>query len=208
MVKYFPAKLAISLKKQYFYLCKKYKVLTKQTSGNLLQYFSRIRLGDFALALLLAFMLSSCGIYSFTGASIPAGAKTISVQYFPNNASLVEPTLSPAFTDALRDKFTSQTNLRMVNKNGDLALEGEIVDYKTTPVAIQADQTSALNRLTVVVNVRFTNKLDPSKDFETRFTQFVDYPSTENLNGIKDELIKQIVEDLTDNIFNKAVVNW
>ena len=182
--------------------------MTKQTPGNLLQYFIGRRGEIFAFALLLAIMLSSCGIYSFTGASIPAGAKTISVQYFPNNASLVEPTLSPAFTDALRDKFTSQTNLRMVSKNGDLALEGEIVDYKTTPVAIQADQTSALNRLTVVVNVRFINKLDPSKDFETRFTQFVDYPSTENLNGVKDELIKQIVEDLTDNIFNKAVVNW
>jgi hypothetical protein len=157
---------------------------------------------------MMALMLSSCGIYSFTGASIPAGAKTVSVQYFPNNASLVEPTLSQVFTDALRDKFTSQTSLRMVDKNGDLALEGEVVDYKTTPVAIQADQTSALNRLTVVVNVRFTNKLEPEKDFETRFTQFVDYPSTESLDAVKDDLIKQLVDDLTDNIFNKAVVNW
>ena len=158
--------------------------------------------------LLLALLMNSCGIYSFTGASIPAGAKTVSVQYFPNNASLVEPTLSQVFTDALRDKFTSQTSLRMVDKNGDLALEGEVVDYKTTPVAIQADQTSALNRLTVVVNVRFTNKLEPDKDFETRFTQFIDYPSTESLDAVKDDLIKQLVDDLTDNIFNKAVVNW
>ena len=117
--------------------------------------------------LLLALMMNSCGIYSFTGAS-----------------------------------------LRMVDKNGDLALEGEVVDYKTTPVAIQADQTSALNRLTVVVNVRFTNKLEPDKDFETRFTQFIDYPSTESLDAVKDDLIKQLVDDLTDNIFNKAVVNW
>lgn len=160
------------------------------------------------LIVLLALLMNSCGIYSFTGASIPAGAKTVSVQYFPNNASLVEPTLSQVFTDGLRDKFSSQTSLRMVDKNGDLALEGEIVDYKTTPVAIQADQTSALNRLTVVVNVRFTNKLEPDKDFETRFTQFIDYPSTESLDAVKDDLIKQLVDDLTDNIFNKAVVNW
>jgi len=170
--------------------------------------FNSIFSGKLFFTLLLAGMLTSCGIYSFTGASIPPGAKTVSVQYFPNNASLVEPTLSQVFTNALRDKFSTQTNLRMVDKNGDLALEGEIVEYKTTPEAIQADQTAAENRLTIVVNVRFTNKLEPAKDFETRFTQFVNYPSTENLNSAQADLIKKIVGDLTDNIFNAAVVNW
>ncbi len=164
--------------------------------------------GKILFMIVLAVLVTACGVYSFTGASIPPGAKTISVQYFPNKASLVEPTLSSIFTNALRDKFTSQTNLRMVEKNGDLALEGEITDYKTTPVAIQADQTSALNRLTITVNVRFTNKLEPKKDFESQFSQFVDYPSTQNLSEVKDDLLKQIVEDLADNIFNKSVVNW
>ena len=164
--------------------------------------------GKILFMIVLAVLVTACGVYSFTGASIPPGAKTISVQYFPNKASLVEPTLSSIFTNALRDKFTSQTNLRMVEKNGDLALEGEIIDYKTTPVAIQADQTSALNRLTITVNVRFTNKLEPKKDFESQFSQFVDYPSTQNLSEVKDDLLKQIVEDLADNIFNKSVVNW
>ena len=164
--------------------------------------------GKVLFLVILSGLFAACGVYSFTGASIPPGAKTISVQYFPNKASLVEPTLSPMFTNALRDKFTSQTNLRMVEKNGDLAIEGEITDYKTTPVAIQADQTAALNRLTITVNVRFTNKLDPKKDFESQFSQFRDYPSTQNLNEVKDDLLKKIVDDLTDNIFNKSVVNW
>jgi len=151
---------------------------------------------------------SSCGVYSFTGASIPAGAKTMSIHYFPNKADIVEPTLSAIFTNALRDRFTSQTNLKMVDKNGDINLEGAIISYTTKPVAIQGDQTAALNRLSISVRVHYTSKQDPSKDFETTFTQYRDYPSTENFNSVKADLIKQIVDDLTDNIFNKALANW
>lgn len=160
----------------------------------------------FSVAILFSF--SGCGAYSFTGASIPAGANTVSVQYFPNKASLVVPTLSPTFTEALREKFTRQTNLEMVERNGDMAMEGEITEYKTTPVAIQGDQTAALNRLTITINVRFINKLEPSKDFDQKFSQFREYPSTDDLTAVQDQLITEIVELLTDDIFNKAVINW
>jgi len=160
------------------------------------------------LLVMMVMGLSSCGVYSFTGASIPPEAKTVSVQYFSNHALLVEPTLSPIFTDALRDKFTGQTNLAMLERNGDLAMEGSIVEYKTTPVAIQGDQTSALNRLTITIEVRFTNKYEPEKDFDTKFTQFIDYPSGTDYNAAKTDLIDQITEMLADDIFNKAVINW
>jgi len=156
----------------------------------------------------LTILFSGCGVYSFTGASVPAGAKTVSVQYFPNKALLVEPVLSPTFTNKLRDTFTTQTTLEMVEANGDLAIEGEIVSYKTTPVAIQADQTAAMNRLTIVVNVRFVNKLEPEKDFEQKFSQFLEYPSDKQLNSVSAELITAINEMLSTDIFNKAVVNW
>ncbi len=164
--------------------------------------------GSLVVLGLLLMSLNSCGIYSFTGASIPPEAKSVSIQYFPNQASLVEPTLSPIFTDALRDKFTSQTNLEMVERNGDLAMEGMIIDYKTTPVAIQGDQTSALNRLTITIEVRFSNRYEPDKDFDTKFTQFIDYSSTADYNGVKSELIDELSEMLADDIFNKAVINW
>lgn len=156
----------------------------------------------------IIFSFTGCGVYSFTGASIPAGAKTVSVQYFPNKASIVEASLSPVFTDALREKFIRQTNLIMVERNGDMAMEGEITEYKTTPVAIQENQTAALNRLTITVNVRFTNRLEPSKDFEQKFSQFRDYPSGSNLNEVQSTLIPEITELLTNDIFNKAVINW
>ena len=154
------------------------------------------------------FYISGCGIYSFTGASIPAEAKTISIQHFPNNASMVEPTLSQAFTDALRDKFVSQTNLTLIQKGGDLMIDGAIVAYTVKPVAIQSNQTAALNRLTITVNVRFTNTYDKDKDLETSFTRYEDYPSNKDLAIVQQNLIDLINEMLVDDIFNKAVVNW
>ncbi len=157
---------------------------------------------------LVVIAFSSCGVYSFTGASIPAEAKTVSVQYFPNRAMLIEPTLSSIFTNILRDQFTGQTNLEMVDRNGDLAIEGEITDYKITPVAIQSDQTAAQNRLTIVINARFTNKYEPDKDFETKFTQFYDYASTDDLNSIKEQLIDELCTNLAQDVFDKAVINW
>ena len=160
------------------------------------------------LLIAVTILFSGCGVYSFTGASVPAGAKTVSVQYFPNKAQLVEPILSPTFTNRLLDIFTTQTTLEMVETNGDIAIDGEIISYKTTPVAIQADQTAAMNRLTIVVNVRFVNKLEPEKDFEQKFSQFLEYPSDSDLNSVSAELISAINEMLATDIFNKAVVNW
>lgn len=167
---------------------------------------NNLHIATFSLVLIL--FLGGCGVYSFTGASIPPEAKTVSVQYFPNKAQLVDPTLSPLFTDALRDIFSTQTTLDMTEKGGDLALEGEITGYETSPVAIQGDQTSALNRLTIKVNVRFFNKFEPDKDFEQEFSQYVDYSTDKDLSSVKAELIDQLNEMLTTDIFNKAVVNW
>lgn len=160
------------------------------------------------MVLLLALVCQGCGIYSFSGASIPPEAKTVSVQYFPNQAQLINPTLSNDFTTALRDAMMNQTSLDMVDSGGDLAFEGEITDYRTTPVAITAGQTAALNRLTITVNVRFVNMFDETKNFETRFSHYEDYPSEQDLNAVQESLTGTIIEALVEDIFNKALVNW
>ncbi|MDD2345345.1 MAG: LptE family protein [Bacteroidales bacterium] len=164
------------------------------------------------IQILLNFLLmigfSSCGMYSFTGASIHPEAKTISIETFPNLASMVNPTLSQEFTDALQDKFQSQTSLTVVTSSGDYEIEGEIVGYSTSPMAIQGNETAALNRLTIAVNVRFTNKFSDKDNFEQRFSRYVDYDSSRNLSEVEQELVKQINEVLVEDIFNKAVVNW
>ena len=160
------------------------------------------------LVVTLAFICQGCGIYSFTGASIPAEAKTVSVQYFPNHAQLVNPLLSNDFTSALRDAMMNQTPLDMVDSGGDLAFEGEITDYKTIPVAITASQTAAMNRLTITVRVRFSNRFDETKDFEQSFSHYEDYPSDQDLNAVQESLTGTIIEALVEDIFNKALVNW
>ena len=160
------------------------------------------------LLMITAVLMHGCGIYSFSGASIPAEAKTVSVQYFPNQAQLINPTLSNDFTTALRDAIMNQTSLDMVETGGDLAFEGEITDYRTTPVAITAGQTAALNRLTITVNVRFFNQFDDTKNFETRFSHYEDYPSDQDLNSVQQSLTGTIIEALVEDVFNKALVNW
>lgn len=160
------------------------------------------------MILVLAVLCQGCGIYSFTGASIPPEARTVSVQCFPNQAQLINPTLSNDFTTALRDAMMNQTSLDMVESGGDLAFEGEITDYRTTPVAITAGQTAALNRLTITVNVRFVNQFDETKNFETRFSHYEEYPSEQDLNSVQESLTRTIVEALVEDIFNKALVNW
>ena len=151
---------------------------------------------------------SGCGVYSFTGASIPPEAKTISIQFFPNKAQLVVATLSPVFTETLQDQFQNQTTLNLIERNGDLTLEGEITEYSVRPAAIQSNQTAALTKLTVTVNVRYTNRFEPDKDFEQKFSQFIEYPAESDLNAIQDDLLVTITQMLSTDIFNKAVINW
>lgn len=156
----------------------------------------------------LILLLQGCGVYSFTGASISPETRTISIQQFPNYAPLIQPRLSQLFTDALRDKFTSQTPLSLVPRTGDLTLEGAITDYRTQPVAITGDEIAALNRLTITVRVKFTNRLDPKQNFETSFSRFEDYDSNMPLPTVEESLMLQINEALVQDIFNRAVVNW
>lgn len=156
----------------------------------------------------LLFTLSCRMSYSFTGASISPLVKTVSIDNFPNRAPLVVPTLSRSFTEALQTYFTSQTNLILVNQGGDLHLEGSITGYAVQPQAIQGNETAALNRLTITVKVIFTNRQDDSQNWESSFSRYLDYPSSQNLVSVQDALIEEINSQLVEDIFNKAVVNW
>ena len=153
--------------------------------------------------------LTACRVnYSFTGASISPNVKTVSIQYFQNQAPLVEPTLSRALTDALKDYYTSQTNLILVDRGGDLAIDGAITGYAVQPVAIQGNETAAMNRLTITISVRFTNKTNEKQNFESTFSRYLDYSSDRNLSTVQDALIKEINDQLVQDVFNKTVVNW
>ncbi len=143
-----------------------------------------------------------------TGASISPEVKTISIRFFQKTAGLGPASLGQTFTEALKDKFISQTNLSLVERDGDLTFEGSIPGYTIMPLAIQANEIAAQNRLSITVNVKFTNLKDEKQNFETTFTRFADFESTLNIASVEDQLIKEINEQIIDDIFNKAVINW
>ena len=166
-----------------------------------------------ALALIMcSTLLDGCifkrGGYSFSGASIPEAAKTFSVAYFPNNAPMVSPTLSTMLTESLKDKFSRQTKLQMVEEGGDFAFEGEITGYSSTTASVSSDNYAQLNRLTITVRVEFTNVVEPQNSFTQSFSQFADYDSQQLLTDIQSELDQQIVDQLVTDIFMAAAANW
>ena len=158
--------------------------------------------------LLLSSLLVSCGIYSFTGASIPSEAKTVSVQYFNNKAATVQPSLSQVFTERLKDMFLEQTNLNLSENEGDLSFSGHISKYQIKPMAIKANETAGQNRLTITVKVTYNNSLDSENNFEQTFSRYRDYDSTQNISDIENTLIEEITNELAEDVFNKAFVNW
>ncbi|QSB26557.1 LptE family protein [Flavobacterium sp. CLA17] len=165
------------------------------------------------LALISLFMLSGCSVYNFTGTG-KIDAKTFQVNFFQNNADLIEPGIDRDFTLALQDLIQNQTNLNLVSNGGDLVYEGEIVDYRTTPMTATAvisggDVGAAQNRLTIRINVRFTNKNKESDDFEKTFEFYKDYAGTEQLVGSSlNAAVKEIYERITQDIFNESLAKW
>jgi len=163
------------------------------------------------LTLALLVIAVSCGVkinYSFTGASIPVEAKTISVATFQNRASLVQPGLTQTLTDAFIDMCKAQTNLDMVSSGGDLSFEGDITDYKTQPLTVSGDEQAAMNRFSISVRVKYVNSFNTDNSYEQTFTRYQDYNSALNLSDVESELTDEIVKMLVDDIFNRAFVNW
>ncbi len=159
-----------------------------------------------SLLTLLTFM--SCGVYSFTGGST-GDAKTIQVDFFPNNATLVEPIVSQKFTKELQDLFLRQTSLDLVSNSGDLHFEGEITEYRLIPISATAEQTAAQNRLTVGVRVRFYNKLLPDDDFDRSFSFFSDFDANAQLTGsLLEDALTEIFERITQDIYNASIAKW
>ena len=156
----------------------------------------------------ISLLVNSCGVYNFTGAK-PVDAKTFQVNYFQNNAPLVEPGIERTFTLELQDIIQSQTNLNLVSQGGELIYEGEIVDYRITPMTATADQRAAQNRLTITVMVRFTNRNKEDDNFEKRFSHFDDFDANQQLVGSQlNKSLDVIFERITQDIFNESLAKW
>lgn len=160
------------------------------------------------LLLFVAVTLNSCGPYNFTGAK-PINAKTFQVNYFQNNADLVEPGIERTFTLELQEIIQNQTNLNLTNSNGDLFYDGEITSYRITPMTATADQRAAQNRLTITVNVRFVNKNKEEDNFEKPFSFYYDYDGSTQLVGSQlTTALDEIFTRITQDVFNESLAKW
>ncbi len=169
----------------------------------------KLVIGHWSLVIGCWLLVSGCKVnYGFTGASVSPDIKTFSVKYFPNNAPVVSPTLSQTLTEKLKDKIVSQASLTHTDKQADLIFEGSITGYGIQPIAIQANETAAQNRLTITINVKFTNLKNEKQNFETTFSRYADYNSQDNFSTVEPQLITTITDQIVDDVFNRVFINW
>mgnify|MGYP003431595913 CR=1 FL=1 len=162
-----------------------------------------------AALVVTAFVVQSCGIYSFTGTSIQPDVKTVTVNYFEYTALKVNPSLSNQLTEALQEKFRKLTKLEQVDMDGDLEIVGAVTGYDVKATSIGANEQAAQNRLTVSVKVSFTNHKYPEESFpEKSFSAYADFDATQTLDAVEATLCEEIVEKLCEDIFNGTVANW
>ena len=165
------------------------------------------------IVVIITLMAVSCGIYSFTGSSIPIGVETFQVDYFENTAggkpgSTIEPGLDRDFTIALQDLIVNQTSLNLVNDGGDIIYSGEIIEYSVTPMASTAELKAAQNRLTMAVMVNYENVLNEEDNIEKRFSFYYDFPGNLQVYDVKDSAFEEIFERITQDIFNETLAKW
>ena len=146
------------------------------------------------IVIIISSISISCGIYSFTGSSIPVGVETFQVDYFENTAggkpgSTIEPGLDRDFTIALQDLIVNQTSLNLVNEGGDIVYSGEIVEYSVTPMAATAEIKAAQNRLTMAVMVSYENVRNEEDNIEKRFSFYYDFPGNLQVYDIRDSAL-------------------
>ncbi len=160
-------------------------------------------------ALLIVLSVYSCKVsYSFTGINVSKDVKTFQVDYFPNNAPLIEPGLNEDFRNMLIDRIDKQTGLTQVKSGGDVIFQGEIVDYKIQPTALAAGQTAAQNRLTIAIKIDYTNNRTLGDNISKRYSWYYDYPASTSLNDIKAQAQEEILKTILDNLFNDTLAKW
>lgn len=162
------------------------------------------------IALVISSAIQSCRIsYKLNGAALDYNVyKTVHISDFPIRAALVYPPLQQMFENALLDYVSRNTRLREVDSNSDLELQGEITGYNLTPQAVTEDAYASQTRLTITVRVKYTDNKAEGKDVDQSFSAYRDFPASEMLTDVQDELCQQITKELVDLIFNATLGNW
>ena len=160
------------------------------------------------LSILFFVLLSGCGFYKMNGVTVPPDVKTVSIQYFENRASIVNPLLSQVVSEKLKNKFIRDTQLGLVAEDGDFSFSGTITEYTVQPVSVQENTTSTLNRLKIAVQVKLDCKKHPKMSFDQTFQNFQDFDANKSFSSVEAALVDEITEMIVQEIFNKAAINW
>ena len=165
---------------------------------------------QYSLVIAMLMLLSSCSIsYKFNGANINyQTTHSISIADFPNNAPMVNPTLSNNLSEGIRDLYQRQTRLQLLRKGGDLELEGEIVGYDLTQGAISANSYASESKLTIRVTVHFTNNIYPEESFDKTYSAYQTFDASRLLSDVQDELCAVMITEIAENIYNDTVAKW
>lgn len=160
------------------------------------------------VAVLVSFALYGCGIYSFSGTSIQPDVHSVTIDLFEYKALRVNPSLATDMTEGLKDKFRRMTRLEQVDMDGDLEISGTVTGYDLKATAVTAGEVAAMNRLTVTIQVNYTNRKYPEEDFERSFSAYSDYDSNQTFDAVEGSLCEDIVEQLSELVLNATVANW
>ena len=161
---------------------------------------------------MLVFLTTGCIKYSFTGTNIDPDIKSMTIQNFENNSGEGPSFLTTLVSEEFRTYFQRNSSLKLVNQNGDIQLEGQILSYNFSPAAIQNDaekgDIAGANRLTIRLQVRYHNTKDPKQDFDQAFSSFKDFPQSQNISQISENNIREITERMVQDAFNRSLANW
>lgn len=163
-----------------------------------------------AISICIACCLLStgCGIYTFRPVYVSPEVKSVSIAYFPNQAAVNQPILSQRITETLKDVFNEQSNLNVTGAEGDIRVQGSITGYDITPVAVQGNETAAMTRLTIRIQVNCINTKEEKKDFEAGFSRFADFSNDKDLSQVEDALLTDICQQLAQDVFDRIMINW
>ncbi len=154
------------------------------------------------------FGFSSCGVYNFTGGSIPPDVKTISIQNIYNESGQGPPNLSQNMTEKLKAYYQNNSKLLLAPSSGDWKLEGKIVGFSSTGVAPKANETAGSNRLTMTVKIAFTNTKDEKQNFDQNFSFYLDYEQNRTQFEVENEYSDKLIDQIVLDIFQKTTSNW
>lgn len=182
-----------------------------QLRQNILVVFS------LALAVLLATVNTGCGVYSFADVSIPDSIKTVRVNFIENKARYINPQLSPQLTERLRQKIVNQTRLQQTqNDNAHWDIHATIIQYDVSTSAISSNQqggtggnrqAAVTNRLTVGIQITINNRLSNTTEEYTVNRNF-EFDATLALQTAENQLLDEMIRNLTDDMFNRMFSNW